>query len=111
MSRRHTSTQPPATQSSQRARSQSASAGCPFRDKGNQGDTVSAEYVREHEGGVGPAFVSDVLFASMNEGPLSTPVLRRDGVCVREVVARRAWMPAELGPDGGVAAPSGAREG
>ena len=30
-----------------------------------------------------------LLLASMNEGPLSTPVLRRDGAWLREVVARR----------------------
>jgi hypothetical protein len=27
------------------------------------------------------------------------PVLQRDGACLREGVARRAWMPAELGKD------------
>ena len=49
-----------------------------------------------------------LLSPSMNEGPLSSPlVLRRDGACLREVVAQPAWMPAEPRPDGVPASPKG----
>jgi hypothetical protein len=37
------------------------------------------------EAGFPPELATSPLFASMNEGPLSSPVLRRDGAWLREV--------------------------
>jgi hypothetical protein len=45
--------------------------------------------------GLSRAIARDAQFASMNEGPLSSPLLRWDGAWLRRC-RPTAWMPAEL---------------
>jgi hypothetical protein len=63
-----------------------------------------APYRAKANAGLNPGDSEDPVFASMNEGSVSSPVLRRDGAWLREVVARRHGCRRRLRPDGLVAA-------